>query len=162
MKHVAVPERGAEALFGTHDENLRFLEETLKVRIKSNGSDLIVDGDAAGVETVGQIFDQLGGLMKEGYAVASGDVRLAAKLLSQDGGVSLRDYLRKAAVRGGKKVVVPRSLNQRTYLDQIESHDMVFGIGPAGTGKTISPWLKPWRASSTSPWRGSSSRGRRW
>ncbi len=138
MRRIAIPERGAEALFGTHDENLRFLEETLKVRIKTQGSELIVDGGAAGVETVAQIFDQLGGLMKDGYAVAAGDVRLAAQLLSQDGGVRLRDYLMKAAVRGGKKVVVPRSLNQRAYLEQIEAHDMVFGIGPAGTGKCLS------------------------
>jgi len=138
MRRVAVPERGAEALFGTHDENLRFLEDTLKVRIKSHGSELIVDGQEPGVEVVAQIFDQLGGLMKDGYAVASGDVRLAAQLLSQDGGVRLRDYLMKAAVRGGKKVVVPRSLNQRAYLEQIETHDMVFGIGPAGTGKCTS------------------------
>ncbi|PYQ22448.1 MAG: hypothetical protein DMF81_12130, partial [Acidobacteria bacterium] len=137
MRRIAVPERGAEALFGTHDENLRFLEDTLKVRIKSHGSDLIVEGEKAGVETVAQIFDQLGELMKDGYAVAAGDVRLAAQLLSQDGGARLRDYLMKAAVRGGKKVVVPRSLNQRVYLEQIEAHDMVFGIGPAGTGKCI-------------------------
>ena len=137
MRRIAVPERGAEALFGTHDENLRFLEDTLKVRIKSHGSDLIVEGEKAGVETVAQIFDQLGELMKDGYAVAAGDVRLAAQLLSQDGGARLRDYLMKAAVRGGKKVVVPRSLNQRVYLEQIEAHDMVFGIGPAGTGKCV-------------------------
>jgi phosphate starvation-inducible PhoH-like protein len=137
MRRVAVPERGAEALFGTHDENLRFLEDTLKVRIKSHGSELIVEGQEAGIDVVAQIFDQLGGLMKDGYAVASGDVRLAAQLLSQDGGVRLRDYLMKAAVRGGKKVVVPRSLNQRAYLEQIETHDMVFGIGPAGTGKCL-------------------------
>ena len=121
MRRIAVPERGAEALFGTHDENLRFLEDTLKVRIKSHGSDLIVEGEKAGVETVAQIFDQLGELMKDGYAVAAGDVRLAAQLLSQDGGARLRDYLMKAAVRGGKKVVVPRSLNQRVYLEQIEA-----------------------------------------
>jgi phosphate starvation-inducible protein PhoH/intein/homing endonuclease len=138
MRRVAVPERGAEALFGTHDENLRFLEDSLKVRIKSHGSELIVEGQEAGEEVVAQIFDQLAGLMKDGYAVASGDVRLAAQLLSQDGGVRLRDYLMKAAVRGGKKVVVPRSLNQRAYLEQIEAHDMVFGIGPAGTGKCLS------------------------
>jgi phosphate starvation-inducible protein PhoH/intein/homing endonuclease len=135
MRRIAIPDRGAEALFGTHDENLRFLEDTLKVRIKTNGSELLVEGAERGVETVAQIFDQLGGLMKDGYAVASGDVRLAAQLLSQDGGVRLRDYLMKAAVRGGKKVVVPRSLNQRAYLEQIEGYDMVFGIGPAGTGK---------------------------
>jgi phosphate starvation-inducible PhoH-like protein len=74
--------------------------------------------------------------MKDGYAVSSADVRLAAQLLARDGETRLRDYLLKSAVRGGKKVVVPRSLNQRSYLEQIEKNDMVFGIGPAGTGKT--------------------------
>ncbi|HXB54664.1 MAG TPA: PhoH family protein [Vicinamibacteria bacterium] len=136
MKTIAVPERGVEALFGTHDENLRFLEDTLKVRIKSQGSELLVEGDEGGAEIVGQVFLQLAALMKDGYAVSTGDVRLAAELLTRDGATRLRDYLMKAAVRGGKKVVVPRSLNQRVYLEQIDQHDMVFGIGPAGTGKT--------------------------
>ena len=136
MKKVAVPDRGAEALFGTHDENLRFLEESLGVRIKSQGNELMVEGQERGEETVVEIFDQLAGLMKDGYAVGSGDVRLAAQLLSRDGTTRLKDYLMRSAIRGGKKVVVPRSLNQRTYLEKIETHDMVFGIGPAGTGKT--------------------------
>ena len=56
MKTIAVPERGVEALFGTHDENLRFLEDTLKVRIKSQGSELLVEGDEQGAEIVGQVF----------------------------------------------------------------------------------------------------------
>jgi phosphate starvation-inducible protein PhoH len=137
MRRVAVPERGAEALYGTHDENLRFLEDNLKVRIKNSGSELLVEGNPQGEETVGQIFDQLSILMKDGYSVGPGDVRLAAQLLSQDGGVRLKDYLMGVAVRGGKKVVVPRSLNQRGYLEQIAVHDMVFGIGPAGTGKCL-------------------------
>ena len=136
MRRVLVPERGGEALFGAQDENLRFLENTLRVRIKGQGSELVVEGEAEGEAAVKQIFDQLGGLMKDGYTVCGSDVRLAAELLSQDGGAQLRDYLMRSAVRGGKKPVVPRSLNQRVYLEQIESHDMVFGIGPAGTGKT--------------------------
>jgi phosphate starvation-inducible protein PhoH/intein/homing endonuclease len=138
MRRVAVPERGAEALYGTHDENLRFLEDNLKVRIKNSGSELLVEGREQGEETVAQIFDQLSALMKDGYSVGPGDVRLAAQLLAQDGGVRLKDYLMGVAVRGGKKVVVPRSLNQRGYLEQIVAHDMVFGIGPAGTGKCLS------------------------
>jgi phosphate starvation-inducible PhoH-like protein len=136
MKRVAVPERGAEALYGTHDENLRFLEDSLKVRIKSQGSELMVEGEEDGEETVVQIFDQLGALMKDGYSVSAGDVRLAAQLLRENGATRLRDYLMKSAVRGGRKTVVPRSMNQRVYLEEIEKHDMVFGIGPAGTGKT--------------------------
>jgi phosphate starvation-inducible protein PhoH and related proteins len=137
MKRITVPERGAETLFGTQDENLRFLEDNLKVRIKSAGSELLVEGEQQGEETVAQIFGQLGSLMKDGYSVSSGDVRLAAQLLTEDENARLRDYLMKGAVRGGKKVVVPRSLNQRAYLEQIQAHDMVFGIGPAGTGKTF-------------------------
>jgi phosphate starvation-inducible PhoH-like protein len=118
MARFSVPERGIDTLFGTHDENLRFLEETFKVRIKSQGTDLLIDGDPRGTELAGQVFEQLTGLMRDGYSVASADVRL------------------KSAVRGGKKVVVPRSLNQRSYLEAIQRNDMVFGIGPAGTGKT--------------------------
>jgi len=136
MRRITVPEKGAEALFGNHDENLRFLEASLGVRLRNHGPDLTVEGAERSEAIVTEVFEQLGQLMKDGYSVSPGDVRLAAELLSQDGGTRLRDYLMKAAVRGGKKVVIPRSLNQRNYLEQIESHDMVFGIGPAGTGKT--------------------------
>jgi phosphate starvation-inducible PhoH-like protein len=133
---VSVPERGLEALFGTHDENLRFLEDTFKVRIKSQGNELLIEGDERGQALAGQVFEQLSQLMKDGYAVGSADVRLAGQLLSRDGETRLRDYLMKSAIRGGKKVVIPRSLNQRSYLEEIDRNDMVFGIGPAGTGKT--------------------------
>jgi phosphate starvation-inducible PhoH-like protein len=136
MMRVSVPERGLEALFGTHDENLRFLEDTFKVRIKSQGNELLIEGDERGQALAGQVFEQLSQLMKDGYAVGSADVRLAGQLLSRDGETRLRDYLMKSAIRGGKKVVIPRSLNQRSYLEEIDRNDMVFGIGPAGTGKT--------------------------
>jgi phosphate starvation-inducible PhoH-like protein len=125
-----------ETLFGTHDENLRFLEDTFKVRIKSQGNELMIEGDERGAALTGQVFEQLAQMMKDGYAVASADVRLAGQLLARDGEASLRDYLLKSAIRGGKKTVVPRSFNQRSYLEQIQKNDMVFGIGPAGTGKT--------------------------
>jgi phosphate starvation-inducible protein PhoH and related proteins len=136
MKRIAVPEKGQAVLFGTHDENLRFLEGALKVRLRNDGNALVAEGESAGEEIAAQVFEQLGGLMREGYNVGAGDVRLAAQLLSQDPSVRLRDYLMRSVVRGTKKTVVPRSLNQRSYLEQIEAHDMVFGIGPAGTGKT--------------------------
>ena len=136
MKRVALPEKGAEALFGNHDENLRFLEDKLKVRIRTQGTEMSVEGPPEAQEIVRQIFDQLTALMKDGYSVSAGDVRLAAQLLGQDPSTRLRDYLMQSAIRGGKKSVAPRSLNQRSYIEQIQSHDMVFGIGPAGTGKT--------------------------
>jgi phosphate starvation-inducible PhoH-like protein len=82
------------------------------------------------------VFEQLAAMMSDGYVVAPGDVRLAANLLSSDPYATLKDYLLRSVIRTGKKTIVPRSLNQRLYLEQITSHDMVFGIGPAGTGKT--------------------------
>jgi phosphate starvation-inducible PhoH-like protein len=136
MTRVSVPEQGLATLFGNQDENLRFVEDTFRVRIKNQGNDLLIEGEEPGAALAGQVFEQLSSLMKDGYAVASADVRLAAQLLARDGETRLRDYLLEAAVRGGKKVVVPRSLNQRAYLDEIAKNDMVFGIGPAGTGKT--------------------------
>ncbi len=136
MKRIALPEKGQEALFGIHDENLRLVESALKVRLRNDGHTLLAEGDAEGEEVAGLVFEQLAGLQREGYSVGPGDVRLAVQLLGQDRAVKLRDYLLRAAVRGTKKTVVPRTLNQRGYLEQIEQNDMVFGIGPAGTGKT--------------------------
>jgi phosphate starvation-inducible protein PhoH and related proteins len=136
MKRVALPESAAETLFGNRDENLRFLEDNLKVRIKNDGATLLVDGNSEGESVVVQVFDQLGAMIKDGYAASPGDVRVAVQLLSTDPDARLKDYLMKAALRGAKKVVVPRSLNQRSYLEELEKTDMVFGIGPAGTGKT--------------------------
>jgi phosphate starvation-inducible PhoH-like protein len=136
MTRVSVPERGLETLFGNQDENLRFLEETFRVRIRTQGNELKIEGDERGAGLATQVFEQLSSLMKDGYSLSPGDVRLAAQLLSEDAETRLRDFLLKSAVRGGKKVVVPRSLNQRRYLEAIAAQEMVFGIGPAGTGKT--------------------------
>src|SRR5262245_50936026 len=99
MRRVTLPERGAEALYGNHDENLRFMEDALKVRIKTDGAELIVEGPPEGEEVVAQAFDQLSALMKDGYSIAPGDVRLAAQLLQQDPGTRLREYLMKSAIR---------------------------------------------------------------
>jgi len=136
MKRVSLPESAAETLFGNRDENLRFLEDNLKVRIKNDGAALVVEGNPDGEAVVAQLFDQLGAMMKDGYGASPGDVRVGVQLLTQDPNARLKDYLMKAAIRGAKKVVVPRSLNQRAYLEELEKTDMVFGIGPAGTGKT--------------------------
>ena len=136
MTRVSVPEKGVESLFGTQDENLRLLEKTFDVRIRGHGTELTIEGEERGTTLARRALEQLTALMKDGYSVGAGDVRLAADLLSRDEDTRLKDYLLKSAVRSGKKVVVPRSLNQRRYLEQIRSHDMVFGIGPAGTGKT--------------------------
>ena len=124
-------------MFGSYDENLRFLESLLNVRISTQGHDLLVDGEPSGVLTVERLVDQLGTLLRAGYQLSNGDVKTAAQLVFEDQGVDLRDYFLRGTVRAsGKRQVAPKSANQRRYLDTIERTDIVFGIGPAGTGKT--------------------------
>jgi phosphate starvation-inducible PhoH-like protein len=107
------------------------------VRIRTNGHELIVEGEAGDVGRAERVVDQLSTLIRNGYRLAKGDVKTASQLVSQDGGVELADYFLRGGPRtSGKKQVMPKSVNQRRYLDAIEQHDIVFGIGPAGTGKT--------------------------
>ncbi len=137
MRKIEVPEAGIETLFGSYDENLRELETTFGVRIRTQGHDLIVDGDPENEAKVERTVSQLSALMQEGYRLSNGDVRTAAQLVSDDSAVELRDYLGRASTRvAGRRQVAPKSVNQRRYLDAIDRHDIVFGIGPAGTGKT--------------------------
>src|SRR6476661_2262129 len=137
MRKISVPEDGIETLFGSYDENLRQLETAFGVRIRTQGSDLLVEGAPEDEVRVERTVSQLSSLLKEGYRVSNGDVKTAAQLMSQDSDVELRDYFVRGATRSaGRRQVAPKSVNQRRYLDAIEQHDIVFGIGPAGTGKT--------------------------
>jgi phosphate starvation-inducible PhoH-like protein len=137
MRKIQIPEEGAESLFGTYDENLKQLESQFGVRIRTTGKELIVEGEPADVARAEKVLDQLAGLMRGGYRLAKGDVKTAAQLVSQDDTVELSDYFLRSATRAaGKRQVAPKSVTQKRYLDAIEQYDIVFGIGPAGTGKT--------------------------
>jgi len=137
MRKIQIPEEGAESLFGTYDENLKQLESQFGVRTRTAGRELIVEGDPGDVARAEKVLDQLTSLMRGGYRLAKGDVKTAAQLVAQDENVELADYfLRSATKTSGKRQVVPKSVTQKRYLDAIEQHDIVFGIGPAGTGKT--------------------------
>ena len=137
MRKIAIPDEGVESLFGTYDENLKHLENLFNVRIRTTGNELIVEGDSGDVARAEKVLDQLSTLIRGGYRLAKGDVKTAAQLVVQDESVELADYFLKSATRtSGKRQVVPKSVTQKKYLESIEQHDIVFGIGPAGTGKT--------------------------
>jgi phosphate starvation-inducible protein PhoH and related proteins len=134
---ITLPESGIETLFGSYDENLKHLESQFGVRVRTQGHDVIVDGPPAEVAKVEKLFTQLGALFHEGYRVSNGDVKTAAQLIASDPAVDLREYfLKSTQTQSGKRRIVPKTVNQRRYLDAIEQNDIVFGIGPAGTGKT--------------------------
>jgi phosphate starvation-inducible protein PhoH and related proteins len=137
MRKIAVPEEGIETFFGSYDENLRNLETLFKVRIRTDGHELLVEGEPTAVDRVERVVDQFTSLVREGYRFSKGEVKTASALVAQDQAVDLRDYFLRQSVRPtGKRQVVPKSLNQRRYLEAIDKHDIVFGVGPAGTGKT--------------------------
>jgi phosphate starvation-inducible PhoH-like protein len=138
MRKVAVPEAGMSTLFGAYDVNLRQLEDLLNVRIRTQGHELLVEGMPADTAKVARLIEQLGALIAEGHSISDRDVKTASQLLVADGAVDLRDhFLKDGQLRqAGKKRIAPKSANQRRYLDAIDQYDIVFGVGPAGTGKT--------------------------
>jgi phosphate starvation-inducible PhoH-like protein len=137
MKKIAVPTEGIETLFGSYDENLRNLETLFNVRIRTDGNELLVDGEPVDEGKIERIVAQLAALQREGYKFAKGDVKTASQLVAQDPTIELRDYFLRSPLKpSAKRQVSPKSVKQRRYLDAIEQQDIVFGIGPAGTGKT--------------------------
>jgi phosphate starvation-inducible PhoH-like protein len=137
MTRITLPETGIETLLGSYDENLKYLESLLNVKLRTQGHDLIVEGVPAGVTKVERLFSQLAVITQEGYRISNGDVKTAAQLLADDPTIDLRDYFLKSTLtQSGRKRIAPKTVNQRRYLEAIDQNDIVFGIGPAGTGKT--------------------------
>lgn len=137
MKKIELPPRGLETLFGVHDQNIKYLESLLDVRIDARGQDVSIDGDPADVETVQRILEDFSDLFKEGKHFTDKELREAFAQIAEDRAFSLRDYFTKARFNpAGKKQVAPKSVNQRKYIQAIQEKDVVFGIGVAGTGKT--------------------------
>ncbi|HXG88374.1 MAG TPA: PhoH family protein [Vicinamibacterales bacterium] len=133
-----MPEAAIETLVGSFDENLRHLESILNVRIRTQGTEFIVEGQPDDTARVADLVNQLSGLIADGHAISVRDVKTATQLVADDPKVDLRDHFLKGGQfrQAGKKRITAKSANQRRYLEAIEEHDIVFGIGPAGTGKT--------------------------
>ncbi|MDE3156736.1 MAG: PhoH family protein [Acidobacteriota bacterium] len=137
MRKIAVPDEAIETLFGLYDENLRNLEAQFHVQIRTQGHELIVEGEPGAVSRVEWLIGELSSLVGEGYKLSTADVKTAAQLAAAGEPVDLRDYfLKNTLTQSGRRRVAPKSVNQRRYLDAIEKYDIVFGVGPAGTGKT--------------------------
>jgi phosphate starvation-inducible PhoH-like protein len=127
-----------EPLFGTRDENLRLMEDSLGVRIDLRSDAVHVEGPDEAVARVQRIFQDFEALRRQGINPHNGELNGMLRLVVADPAVTLRSLADagKARSNGIKRTVQPRSLNQRKYIEAIEQNDMVFGVGPAGTGKT--------------------------
>jgi phosphate starvation-inducible PhoH-like protein len=127
-----------ETLFGTRDENLHLLEDGLNVTVELKPNSIQIDGSPEDVARVEQVFTDFDYLRAHGQQLFNGELTSMLRVVVADPAVSLRQLAEAGKQRavGNKRQVQPKSINQRLYLEAIEQSDMVFGIGPAGTGKT--------------------------
>ena len=136
MKASVRIQRGVESLFGTRDENIRLIE-SLGVHTQLVDNNIEIEGEAASVGRAERILEDYNTLMREGHVFNNGDLNSYLRVVTLDPDVSLRALVHSGKQRNfGKKMLAPKSVNQRRYLEAIERNDMVFGVGPAGTGKT--------------------------
>lgn len=124
-------------LLGQHDEHVKMIRRSLGVKIHVRGSEIDILGDRLESELASKIVRQLYGLLEKGYPVYVSDVDYAIRILSGDGRANLQDiFLDTIYISSHKNVITPKSVAQKAYIDAIRRYDIVFGIGPAGTGKT--------------------------
>ena len=127
----------AKALFGSHNDNLQRIAQATETKIHARGNIVIIEGDNIASELAENVLGQLYSLIKEGYPVYPTDVDFAANVLSRDRGAKLKDiFLDTIYVKANKQTIAPKSPMQKAYIEAIRNFDIVFGIGPAGTGKT--------------------------
>jgi phosphate starvation-inducible PhoH-like protein len=129
---------GIEPLYGTRDENLRLMEDGLQVTIDLRSDAIEIGGAPESVEQVTRIFADFEALRKSGVTLQNGELKGMLRLVIADPEVTLKSLVDSGRQRstGVKRMVQPRSPNQRKYVEAIEQCDMTFGLGPAGTGKT--------------------------
>jgi len=124
-------------LFGRHEEHLLLLEHELAVTIHARGNTVTVRGAEENVRAAEQIIHELQRLIQKGCVIAKQDLALAIRTVRDNGRVDLPGlYDERIEVMSKRQFVTPKTVGQKRYVDLIRQHDIVFGIGPAGTGKT--------------------------
>lgn len=133
----AEDQRLATLLFGQQNQNLKQIERILHVRLSSKGLNLSVEGESLQVDLAIRLFEELHALLKEGYPLYPTDIDYAVRILSADSKACLKKiFLDTVFISARKKIISPKSLAQKDYIDAIRKKSVVFGVGPAGTGKT--------------------------
>ena len=124
-------------LFGERNTNLQKVAKSIGVTINARGNTVFITGDEIASELAAKVLQQLYSLLKEGYPIHPNDIDFAINVLSGDDHVDLKAiFLDRVFITAKKSAITPKSLAQKEYIDAIRKYDIVFGIGPAGTGKT--------------------------
>ncbi len=137
MTSVQLPEKSLEVLSGNLEENFRYLGERLGVRVQARGDTVFLAGEPQAVATAERLLSDLGILVSRGYAVGREEFRTALRVLEEDPDVDLVNFFTDATIpESVKRLLVPRNLKQRLFIQAVVKNDIVFAVGPAGTGKT--------------------------
>ncbi len=129
--------KGVPELVGTYDGNLKLFERCFQVSARLGEESLEIEGDEANVRRAQRLLEEYAELVEGGTRFESAEIEGFLRIISQDPDASLKGLAEAGRPRSfAKKSIAPKGLNQRSYIDAIERHDMVFGIGPSGTGKT--------------------------
>src|SRR5438128_2678773 len=135
---LRLDDEGAHTLFGNRDENLRMLEDEFGVKISSRGNEIHVHGDAGNVGPVERLLDQMQDLIEQGYPLKKSDLSTGVRVLRDRPDTNLIDFFTDDAVQPAiRRVVTPRNVAQKLYLQAMQDFDITISIGPAGTGKTF-------------------------
>ena len=125
------------SLLGEHDRNIKLLENFEAVKISVHGNLLSIAGEQVAVDLVHNLILQLYALLEKGYPIYPADIDYAHRILSSNGSINLEKiFLDTVFISSKKRSITPKSIVQKIYIDLIRNYDIVFAIGPAGTGKT--------------------------
>jgi len=125
-------------LFGIHDAHLRTLEGSLGVAIRPGGNEAHLSGDPIQVELAGKVLTGLYRVLRRGIPVTGNDVAAAVRVVTNDRGADVSEVFQDVVFKSSRnRMITPKSVAQKRYLDAIRDCDIVFGVGPAGTGKTF-------------------------
>jgi len=135
---LTLDDEGTHTLFGNHDENLRMLEDEFRVKISSRGNEIFVTGAADSIAPVEKLLAEMQELIEQGYPLKRSDVITGMRVLRDRPESNLVDFFTDDAIQASvRRVVTPRNVAQKFYLQAMQDNDITFGIGPAGTGKTF-------------------------
>jgi len=134
---LTLDEQQTHTLFGNHDENLRTIEDAFDVKISSRGNEIFVSGNGQSIAAVQKLLGELQELIGQGYPMKKSDVQTGVRVVRDRPETNLVEFFTDDAVPSSiRRIVTPRNVAQKGYLQAIQDEDIVFGIGPAGTGKT--------------------------
>ena len=134
---LTLDEQRAHTLFGNHDENLRTIEDAFDVKISSRGNEIFVGGSSENRTIVEKLIDELQRLIEQGYPLKKSDVQAGVRVMRDKPLTNLIEFFTDDAIgQAVRRIVSPRNMAQKLYLQAINDNDIVFGVGPAGTGKT--------------------------